>query len=246
MATITAPQHDVFNAASSNTQLFPNDFTSANEVERHTRRAADEKAEQERIQKEKKELDGLRTLRIALESEKKSLEKQNNELREDNDFASKTIHRMKDALETLTHMSDLRLPHFSLDPLCHGRFAQFVLLANMRSALDCGKGELKNDTAKHSCCSLYMTNNLALDHGAMPHGWTFGLDYTWQKVTLWRVDSSDPTSPWLIQSKCNWYLEMVADESGKLKAKMNERKNEGQAKQQQEWRIGRCPGEGIV
>jgi hypothetical protein len=140
MASITAPQHDVFNGSSSNANIFPNDFTSSNEVDRHTRLAAEAKAEQEKTEKEKKELDDLRTLRIALEKEKAELVGEKKDIMRDKWIIQDERNVLKDQMKALMSPPDHQRRHYSLDPACHGRPAQVVLLANNKWALTCAKG----------------------------------------------------------------------------------------------------------
>jgi hypothetical protein len=90
-----------------------------------------------------------------------------------------------------------------------------------------------------------LTGFISSDNRSAAHGSKFGLGHASQKVTLWRVEPSNPLSAWLIQSKVDAYLEMIRGERFH-EVKMNYDRRVDHDKASQEWWIGRDEGEGIL
>lgn len=92
-----------------------------------------------------------------------------------------------------------------------------------------------------------LTTPIIPDHGASSHGFTFGPDYSWQKITLSKVDPKNRKSPWLIRSKIGKYLDFVKNGQDGIDVVHSDLKLGGEQKEQegQQFKIGRVPGGGF-
>ncbi|KAH6876589.1 hypothetical protein B0T10DRAFT_610307 [Thelonectria olida] len=126
MATVRrlTTRHQTFNGGHA--EVFPNDYTSTNEIDRQTRLAEKLKAEKDAARRDADELITLRALKISLEADVSRAQQE-----------VKTLRESKAALESRLQDQILE-PKNNLDPVYHGRYAQIHSTQAPHFAVDLG------------------------------------------------------------------------------------------------------------